>query len=40
MLPMRTDNQSFLRALRVELDFVESGGYRPLARAPWRAQAA
>jgi hypothetical protein len=38
MLPSRAkDDRDLLHVLRTELEFLHAGGYRRVARAPWRA---
>src|SRR4051812_15492363 len=34
---MRSDERDILQVLKTELDFLRRGGYRRVARAPWRA---
>lgn len=34
--PMANDDRNLLTVLQSELEFVEKGGYRTTARAPWR----
>ena len=35
---MNSDRKSVLQLLKKELEFVDSGGYKNLPRAPWRAR--
>jgi hypothetical protein len=35
---MTNDNRDLLEVLKAELEFLEKGGYRHTARAPWRPQ--
>ena len=34
---MTPDRRDLLKVLKTELEFLQSGGYRRMARAPWRA---
>ena len=38
MIPMTNDKRDLLAVLKAELEFLEKGGYRHTARAPWRPQ--
>ncbi len=38
VIPMTNDKRDLLTVLKRELDFPDKGGYRHIARAPWRPQ--
>jgi len=38
VIPMTNDKRDLLTVLKRELDFLDKGGYRHTARAPWRPQ--